>query len=117
MKNRNYAKLAQAIGLHTIHCSEKDDQIMKNTPIDVRNKFYNTWSCRGFLTEGMVPIQVARGSHEDKENKEFPRVRHDTFIMSYAPSNHYWCKLFFLFFKIYFLILIFSEILDSKSRY
>jgi homospermidine synthase len=53
------------LGVHTIHCSEYDNQTMKDIPLDCDKKFYNTWSCRGFLTEGLVPIQVSRGSHED----------------------------------------------------
>ena len=90
LNEKNYSKLAQALGLHTIHCSEMDDQLMKYPPTDTKKKFYNTWSCRGFLTEGMVPIQVARGSHEDAVNKEYPRVHSDKLIMSWAPSNHFW---------------------------
>lgn len=90
LSEKNYPKLAQAMGLHTIHCSENDNQWVTNPPKDLRTKFYNTWSCRGFLTEGMVPIQVARGSHEDAESKEFPRVANGTTIMSWAPSRHYW---------------------------
>jgi homospermidine synthase len=87
---KNYSKLAQALGLHTIHCSEKDDQVMKHPPNDTKIKFYNTWSCRGFLTEGMVPIQAARGSHEDETHEDFPRVKNEKLIMSWAPSNHFW---------------------------
>lgn len=90
LTEKNYAKLAQAIKLHTIHCSEKDDQFIIDPPKDTKEKFYNTWSCRGFLTEGMVPIQIARGSHEDENSEEFPRVQNGKLIMSWAPSNHYW---------------------------
>jgi len=65
---------------------------MKNTPSDIKTKFYNTWSCRGFLLEGFVPIQVARGSHENEETEDFPVVRNGTCIMSWAPSEHYIAK-------------------------
>ena len=85
----NYPKLAQALGLHTIHCSEVDNQRVKPAPMDAKVKFYNTWSCRGFFTEALIPIQIARGSHEDKDSDEFPRVRNNSCIMSWAPSYLY----------------------------
>jgi len=96
LKEKNYPKLAQELGLHTIHCSEMDNQYVvdwvKNPPKDLKTKLYNTWSSRGLLNEGLVPIQVARGSHEDKENKLFPRVFNNTCIMSHHPSVYYWAK-------------------------
>jgi homospermidine synthase len=91
-KEKNYPKLAQALGLHTIHCSEVDNQWVKEPPSDLKKKFYNTWSCRGFLTEGLVPLQVAKGSHEDNYSEEFPRVRENTCIMSWGPSKNYKAK-------------------------
>jgi homospermidine synthase len=90
LRDRNYPKLAQEMGLHTIHCSESDDQYIKNPPKDLKTKFYNTWSCRGFLTEGLVPIQVARGSHEDEQSDKLPRLNNGKLISSWAPSSHYW---------------------------
>jgi len=89
LKENNYSKLAQALGLHTIHCSEIDNQKLVECPKDLRSKFYNTWSCRGFLTESLVPIQVAKGSHEDDENEELPRLTENSVIMSWAPSKNY----------------------------
>jgi homospermidine synthase len=91
-KEKNYPKLAQALGLHTIHCSEVDNQWVNPPLKDTRTKFYNTWSCRGFFTEALIPIQVARGSHEDKDGEEFPRVRDGSCIMSWAPSYLYRAK-------------------------
>jgi len=92
LEERNYPKIAKELGLHTIHCSEIDNQVIKNPPSDLKEKFYNTWSCRGFLTEGLVPIQIAKGSHEDNENDTFPRVRNNTCIMSWGPSKNYIAK-------------------------
>jgi homospermidine synthase len=92
VKEKNFPKLAQELGLHTIHCSEVDNQWVPNPPKDLKTKFYNTWSCRGFLTEGMVPIQVARGSHEDEKSEELPRLRNGSLIMSWNPSCYYWGK-------------------------
>jgi homospermidine synthase len=92
LKEKNIPKLAKTLGLHTIHCSEVDNQWINPPPKDVKTKFYNTWSCRGFFTEALIPIQVARGSHEDAESEEFPRVRDGSCIMSWAPSYLYRAK-------------------------
>jgi len=92
LTEKNFPKLAQAMGLHTIHCSEIDNQFVTNPPKDYLKTFYNTWSCRGFLTEALIPIQVAKGSHETEESEEFPSVRDNTVIMSWAPSYHYAAK-------------------------
>lgn len=92
LQEKNYPKLAQSMGLHTIHCAEYDDQYITNPPKDIKSKFYNTWSCRGFLTEGMVPFQIAQGSHEDIHSEKYPRLNNNSLIMSKAPSNKYWAK-------------------------
>jgi len=93
MNEKNFPKLAKALGLHTIHCSEIDNQWIEPAPKDTKSKFYNTWSCRGFFTEALIPIQTARGSHEDIEGGEdFPRGRDNTCIMSWAPSYLYAAK-------------------------
>lgn len=60
--------------------------MLDKTPADVKTKFYNTWSCRGFLTEGMVPIQVARGSHEDETLPDCYTVRDGKTLISKKPS-------------------------------
>lgn len=104
LNDRNFPKLAQELGLHTIHCSELDGQHLDNPPGDLKTKFYNTWSCRGFLTEGLVPMQVARGSHEDEYSDKLPRLNNGKVIMSWGPSCHFWGK---------DNLLIFSEILGA----
>lgn len=53
---RNHSKIAQVLGVHTIHCSEWDNQKLPEKPKDINSKFYNTWSCQGFLTEGLIPV-------------------------------------------------------------
>ena len=57
----------------------------------MKSKFYNTWSCTGFLTEGLVSVQAARGSHEDKEVKGFSNIKNVSF-MSFGPSTNTWAK-------------------------
>jgi len=85
----NYPKLAQALKLHTIHTSEQDTQMVDPLPKDIKTKLYNTWSCRGFLTEILIPVQATRGSHEDLVSKEFPRIRNNTTFMSWKPATNY----------------------------
>ncbi|CAD8102559.1 unnamed protein product [Paramecium sonneborni] len=92
LEARNHSKLAQVLGVHTIHCSEYDNQMMKDIPKDSNTKFYNTWSCRGFLTEGLVPIQVARGSHEDPEIQSMFTIRNGKTIVSTKPSVQTFAK-------------------------
>ncbi|CAD8110027.1 unnamed protein product [Paramecium primaurelia] len=92
LNQKNHSKLAQALGVHTIHCSETDNQLMSEIPKDVKTKFYNTWSCRGFLTEGLVPIQVARGSHEDTHIPNCYTIRDGKTIVSKIPSVNIWAK-------------------------
>jgi homospermidine synthase len=100
LEEKNYTKLAQALGLFTIHCSEVDNQLVENPPSDLGRKFYNTWSCPGLFLESFIPIQVALGNHEDKRDSEiFPRIK-DKLIMSWDSSrNHY--GNFLLFIKIF----------------
>lgn len=59
---KNYAKIARHLELHTIHVSELDTQISKNLPDD--GTFVNTWSVKGLLEEGCDPAQAGWGSHE-----------------------------------------------------
>lgn len=40
----------------------------------------------------MIPIQVARGSHEDLKFKDYPVFRNNELIMSWGPSTHTWAK-------------------------
>ena len=89
LMEKNFPKLAQALGLHTIHCSEVDNQWVNPPPKDCKSKFYNTWSCRGFFTEALIPIQIAKGSHEDEYSEVFPRVRDNSCIMSWGPAYLY----------------------------
>lgn len=86
VKQMNFRKLTQATGLHTIHSTEKDTQYLDCPPKDSRNNLYNTWGCRGFITEQMVPMKVARGSHENLSSEDFPRLRDATMISSWGPA-------------------------------
>ena len=60
--------LAQALGVKTIHISERDTQV-SNQP-KRENEFVNTWSVEGFYEEGVAPAELGWGTHE----KELPRL-------------------------------------------
>ncbi|MFC1576528.1 saccharopine dehydrogenase C-terminal domain-containing protein, partial [Candidatus Omnitrophota bacterium] len=62
LADKNFAKLAQLVGVKTIHISERDTQIT-NQPKEV-NEFVNTWSIEGFFEEGVAPAELGWGTHE-----------------------------------------------------
>ncbi|KAJ3360299.1 hypothetical protein HDU91_004665 [Kappamyces sp. JEL0680] len=60
----DFAKMAQTLGLATIHISEKDSQVPKPAFQRKDGEFLSTWSCDGFFEEGLDPVQVGWGTHE-----------------------------------------------------
>lgn len=62
LQNKNFAMLAQLVGVKTIHISERDTQITSQ-PKRV-NEFVNTWSIEGLIEEGMAPSELGWGTHE-----------------------------------------------------
>lgn len=62
----SHAEAAYKLGICVIQCSEIDTQI-SNIQEDP-NVFYNTWSSMGFIEEGLDPVQLGWGTHEE----EFP---------------------------------------------
>ncbi len=62
LKEQDFPKLAQLVGLKTIHISERDSQI-SDQPKEV-NEFVNTWSVAGFYEEGIAPAELGWGTHE-----------------------------------------------------
>ncbi len=61
-----WAKLAQTLGIRTIHIAERDTQ--KSNLRKRPGEFVNTWSIDGFVGEGCQPAELGWGSHE----KELP---------------------------------------------
>ncbi len=61
-----WAQLAMALGVKSIHCSERDSQVA--SPRKRQGEFVNTWSVDGFIGEGSQPCELGWGSHE----KHFP---------------------------------------------
>ena len=57
-----WAKLAQRLGIKTIHVAERDTQV----PVlrKQRGEFVNTWSAEGFAGEGCQPAELGWGTHE-----------------------------------------------------
>ncbi|OGZ06183.1 MAG: homospermidine synthase [Candidatus Lloydbacteria bacterium RIFCSPHIGHO2_02_FULL_54_17] len=59
-----WAKLAMALDIKTIHIAERDTQVA-----EARKKmgeFVNTWSVDGFCSEGNQPSEMGWGTHEKK---------------------------------------------------
>ncbi|MEZ5487028.1 MAG: saccharopine dehydrogenase C-terminal domain-containing protein [Steroidobacteraceae bacterium] len=69
----DWAKLAQTLGVRTIHIAERDTQVSPQRKLP--NEFVNTWSVDGFVGEGAQPCELGWGTHE----RNFPRDgrRHD----------------------------------------
>ncbi len=62
IKTQQFNRLAQAIGVKVIHCSERDTQITnKSKEVD---EFVNTWSIEGFREEGTTTSEMGWGTHE-----------------------------------------------------
>jgi len=62
-----WARLAQTLGVKTIHIAERDTQLA-DRPKEL-NEFVNTWSVDGFVSEGAQPAELGWGTHE----RNFPR--------------------------------------------
>ena len=73
-----FNRLARALGVKVIHCSERDTQIT-DKPKQV-GEFVNTWSIEGFREEGTTTAEMGWGTHEKKLPKH--AFRHTT-----GPKN------------------------------
>ena len=59
---RDWATLAQRVGLKVVHIAERDTQT-PHIPKAV-GEFVNTWSVDGFISEALQPSELAWGTHE-----------------------------------------------------
>jgi homospermidine synthase len=57
-----WGKLAQALGVKTIHIAERDTQVASYAKKP--GEFVNTWSIDGFVSEGCQPAEMGWGTHE-----------------------------------------------------
>lgn len=62
LERNDFAKVAQLLGVKTIHISERDSQIISDPK--KMNEFVNTWSIPGLHEEGIAPSEIAWGTHE-----------------------------------------------------
>ena len=96
-KNQEFHLMAQALGVKTIHCSERDTQI-SDVPKRV-GEFVNTWSVEGFREEGTTTAEMGWGTHEKTlpalafEHQEGPRnqiclarMGINTWVRSWVPN-------------------------------
>lgn len=59
---KEWAALAERLGIRTIHIAERDTQASPRRK--ARGEFVNTWSVDGFVGEGLQPAELGWGSHE-----------------------------------------------------
>ncbi len=59
---KEWALLAQKLNIKTIHVAERDTQISHLTKS--LTEFRNTWSVKGFISEGLQPSELGFGTHE-----------------------------------------------------
>lgn len=57
-----WAKLAQRLGVRTIHVAERDTQLVSRPKQP--NEFVNTWSVNGMCSESAAPAELGWGTHE-----------------------------------------------------
>jgi len=69
-ERRDWARLAQRLGIKVIHIAERDTQV-SNVPKEP-GEFVNTWSINGFVNEGSQPAELGWGTHE----RHFPPEGH-----------------------------------------
>lgn len=60
--SKDWAALACALDVKVIHVAERDTQTSRRRKR--RDEFVNTWSVRGFVDEGLQPVELGWGSHE-----------------------------------------------------
>jgi homospermidine synthase len=60
-----WARLMMKAGVKGIHIAERDTQRSKKPK--PMNKFVNTWSVEGFVSEGLQPAELGWGTHEKWE--------------------------------------------------
>jgi homospermidine synthase len=97
-EKRDFAHLAQKLGVKVIHCSERDTQVA-NRAKEV-DEFVGTWSIEGLREEGTAPVEIAWGTHENKmpplaqvpdygpQNVIFmPQMGMNTWVRSWIPDE------------------------------
>lgn len=98
LTDQDFAQLAFATGVKTIHISERDTQITDKPKRC--GEFVNTWSVEGFIEEGVAPAELGWGTHEKlipkgaffhqsgPENQIcLPQKGINTWVKSWVPSG------------------------------
>jgi len=86
----DFARMAMFLGLRVVHCSERDTQ----TPLVPRSpgEFLNTWGSYSLYSEGVDPVQIGYGTHEDPNPHQIdnqiitPERGAFTYAESYVPT-------------------------------
>ncbi len=74
----DFPRLAMRLGVKTIHCSERDTQIV-NKP-KANDEFAGMWSVEGMREEAISPVEMGWGTHE----KELPK---NAIVPKFGPKN------------------------------
>jgi homospermidine synthase len=89
-QEKDFAVLAQLMDLQTVHCSERDTQIPYRTR--QKGEFMNTWGAYSLYGEGVDPVQIGYGTHEDINYFQIdnqvilPKRGAYTYAHSYVPE-------------------------------
>lgn len=83
LQDKQFNRLAMALGVKVIHISEKDTQIPRLPKRE--NEFVNTWSVDAFLEESFAPSELSWGTHERKLP---PRAKGNNGTMDQLEIEH-----------------------------
>jgi homospermidine synthase len=94
LASEDYAALAEALSVKTIHISERDTQV-SSVPRQV-DEFVNTWSVEGLYEEATAGSELGWGTHEGAPPADALRVGHQvalatqghrTLVRSWVPRG------------------------------
>jgi homospermidine synthase len=103
---KKFNKMSKILGIKVIHCSEIDTQVPLNT---TDNRLINNWSCLGLIDEGIEPVEIMLGTHENlvKDTIDF---EHNTFFDQLLVINNPG-------YKTLFKSVVPEKIIDTKVKF
>jgi homospermidine synthase len=116
IQDRTFNRLAQALGVKVIHCSERDTQIT-DRPKEV-DEFINTWSIEGFREEGTTTAELGWGTHEKElpmracEHADGPRNQ----ICLARMGINTWVRSWVPYYSIYGMVIRHGEAFTISDR-
>jgi homospermidine synthase len=89
ISSTNYTTISKKLDLETIHIAEIDTQKIKIRR--KKNEFLNTWSCVGFWTEAIDPVQIGFGTQDRYSD---PKVGDGNQIIIPIRGMDFYCRSF-----------------------